>query len=121
MSTIRQRDLIAAVADEVTDLVVGNTQLTFRSAQAMNITEVRANVSVAPAGAALDIDIKKNGVSIFSTTLTIDDGSTTSVGATIPPVLSTTTIADDDIITVDVLVVGSTTAGKGLKIAIIGY
>jgi hypothetical protein len=67
------------------------------------------------------VDVNEGGVSIFSTPLTIDDGEKTSVTAATPAVISDATLADDAEITVDIDTVGSTTAGKGLKLVMLGY
>ena len=52
---------------------------------------------------------------------TIDAGEKTSVTAATPAVISDATLADDAEITVDIDTVGSTTAGKGLKLVMLGY
>jgi hypothetical protein len=62
------------------------------------------------------VNIKKNGTTIFSTTLTIDANEKTSTTAATPAVLSTTTFADDDEITMDIDVAG--TGAKGLKVTL---
>lgn len=108
-----------AISDEVTDIEVGNAKTTFRIIGAKTLTEVRANVNEAPTGSGITIDINKNGGSILSTKLTIDAGGKTSTTATIPPVISDDVLNDDDEITVDIDVIGSTTAGKGLKISLL--
>jgi hypothetical protein len=62
------------------------------------------------------VDIKVNGASIFSTLLSINASQRTSTTATTPAVLSTTSIADDDEITVDITTAG--TGARGLKITL---
>ena len=62
------------------------------------------------------IDINVNNTSIFSTTLTIDANEKTSTTAATAAVLSTTTIADDAEITVDIDTAG--TGAKGLKVTL---
>ena len=109
-----------AASDETTALTVG-TKVTFRTTRPMDlIREVRASLSTAQvSGTLLTIDVQKNGVSIFSTLLTFDNTSKTTKGAATPAVLSTTSIADDDEISVLVTALGNGTA-KGLKVAILG-
>jgi hypothetical protein len=109
-----------AASDETTDLTVGAAKVTMRMPYAFNLSSVKANVTTAATGAKLTIDVKKNGVSIFSTLLTLDDGSKTSVGASVAAVLSTTTFAADDEVTVGITQVGSTVAGTGLKVVLVG-
>lgn len=109
----------AAFTDSIQDITLGVQATTFRTTEALELTEVRIDVRDAATGADLEVDVLANGVSIFSTNITIDDGDTTSVGATVPYVLSTTSIPDNAEISVDVIVVGSTTAGVGLHLALI--
>ena len=86
----------------------------------MNLTEVRASVNTAPVGSTLNVDINDGGASVLSTVITIDDSEKTSTTAATPPVISSSTILDDAEITIDIDQVGSTTAGKGLKVVMIG-
>ena len=109
-----------AVSDETTALTTGTAKTTFRMPHAMTLTAVRANVSTAPAGANLIVDINEGGTTIFSTNLSIDDGEKTSTTAATPAVISDTALADDAEITVDIDQIGSSTAGAGLKIWLIG-
>lgn len=110
-----------AISDEVTNLTTGTAKLTFRMPFGFVLTGIRASVNTAPVGAAIQVDVNEGGVSIFSTPLTIDDGEKTSVTAATPAVISDATLADDAEITVDIDTVGSTTAGKGLKLVMLGY
>jgi hypothetical protein len=57
---------------------------------------------------------------VLSTEISIDDGEKTSTTAATPPVISDSALADDAEITIDIDQVGSTTAGSGLKVALIG-
>lgn len=105
-----------AISDEVSVLTAGTAKLTFRMPYAMTLSEVRANVNTAPTGSTLVVDINKNGTTMLSIKLSIDAGEKTSVTATTPAVISVTALASDDELTVDIDQVGSTVAGKGLKI-----
>lgn len=110
-----------ACSDETTALTTGTAKTTFRMPYAFTLTEVRASVTTAPTGATLNIDINEGGVSILSTTITIDASEKTSTTAATPPVISDTSLADDAEITIDIDQVGSTVAGAGLKVYLIGY
>ncbi len=112
--------IIVAASDETTDLETGTGKLTFRMPYAFTVTEVRASVTTAPTGAALQVDINEGGTSILSTEITIDDGEKTSTTAATAPVISDAALADDAEITLDIDQVGSTTAGAGLKVYLIG-
>lgn len=109
-----------ACSDETTALTTGTAKVTFRMPFAFTLTQVRSSVTTAPSGAALQVDINSAGSSILSTKLTIDATEKTSTTAATPPVISDTTLDDDAEITIDVDVVGSTVAGTGLKVYLIG-
>ena len=110
-----------AVSDETTSLTVGTAKITFRMPYALTLTAVRASMTTAPTGSALTADINEGGVSILSTKLTIDAGEKTSTTAATPAVISDTALADDAEMTIDIDGIGSTIAGAGLKITLIGY
>lgn len=112
--------VIIACSDETTDLATGTAVVTFRMPYRFAIDEVRASVTTAPTGAALIVDINAGVNSILSTRITVDAGELTSTTAATPAVVSTGTIADDTQMTIDIDQVGSTVAGAGLKVTIIG-
>lgn len=110
----------AACSDEITALTTGTAKITFRMPAAMHLTAVRASLTTAQAsGSIFTVDIKKNGTSILSTKITIDNTELTSTTAATPPVISDSNLADDASITVNIDQVG-TSGAKGLKIALIG-
>jgi hypothetical protein len=113
-------DLVLAASDESTDLTTG-IALTFRMPRAMTVTEVRTSTTTAATGATLlEVDILEGGVSILFTNITQDAGEKTSVTATTPPVISDSALADNAEITIDIVNIGNTTAGQGLKVYLIG-
>jgi hypothetical protein len=87
----------------------------------MNLTDVRALVTTAPTDADLIVDINEAGTTILSTKLSIDDGEKSSVSAATPAVISDGVLADDAEITIDIDQIGSTVAGAGLKVTLIGW
>ena len=87
---------------------------------AFTLTAVRASVTTAPVGSTLTVDINEAGSTILSTKITIDASEKTSTTAATPPVISDTSLADDAQMTVDIDQVGSSTAGAGLKVTLIG-
>lgn len=117
-------ELIIAISDESTDLTTGVAKVTFRMPFAMTLNAggagVRANVNTAPTGAALIVDINEGGSTILSTKLSIDASEKTSTTAASAAVISDTALADDAEITIDIDQVGSTIAGKGLKVILRG-
>lgn len=113
------RTMTIAVSDETTALTVGAAKVTFRAPHAMTLTQIpRASVVTAPTGSTLIVDINEGGSTIFSTELSIDATEKTSTTAGTAAVLSDTSIADDAEVTIDIVQVGSTVAGAGLKITI---
>ncbi len=113
-------ELTVAVSDETTDLTTGTAKLTFRMPYAMTLTEVRANVNTAPTDATIVVDINDSGTTVLSTKLSIDASEKTSTTAATAPVISDSALADDAEITIDIDQIGSTVAGKGLKVTLIG-
>jgi len=109
-----------AASDETTALTTGTAKVTFRAPCAMTLTAVRASVTTAPVGSTIIVDINEGGNSILSTKLSIDASEKSSTTAVTPAVISDSSIADDAEITIDIDQVGSTTAGAGLKVWLIG-
>lgn len=110
-----------ACSDETSNLTTGASKLTFRMPYAMILTEVRANVNTAPTGSTIIVDINESGSTILSTKLSIDATEKTSTTASTPAVISDANLASDAEITIDIDQIGSTIAGKGLKVWLIGY
>ena len=103
-----------------TMMMISAAKVTFRMPFAFTLTVVRASVTTAPTGSVLTVDINEGGTSILSTKLTIDASEKTSTTAATPAVISDTALADDAEITIDIDTVGSTIAGAGLKVYLIG-
>lgn len=118
------RDILIPLSDESTALSTGVRLTVPYWPKAMMLTGLPIwMVGTAPTGAALQLDIRVGGTSIFSTLPTIAAGSTSSVGGT-PAVFSTAfvsggqQIAAGASVTFHVLQVGSTVAGAGLKVSL---
>jgi hypothetical protein len=109
-----------ACSDETTDLATGTAVVTFRMPHAMTLTGVRAGVTTAPVGSTIIVDINEAGTTVLSTKLSIDASEKTSTTAASAAVISDSALADDAEITIDIDQVGSTTAGAGLKVWLIG-
>jgi hypothetical protein len=112
--------LIIACSDETTALTTGTAKVTFRMPYAFTLTAVRASVTTAPTGSVLTVDINESGSTILSTKLTIDASEKTSTTAATAVVISDSSLADDAEMTIDIDGVGSTIAGAGLKVYLIG-
>jgi hypothetical protein len=113
------QSFITACSDETSDLTTG-IKSTWRVPFGFTVQSVRASVTTAPTGANITVDILQNAVSILTTNITIDATEKTSTTAATPPVLLTTALTDDAEITINLTVIGSTIAGAGLKVSIIG-
>ena len=113
-------ELVIACSDESTNLTTGTAKVTFRAPYAFTLTAVRASVNTAPTGSTLIVDINEGGTSVLSTKLSIDASEKTSTTAASVAVISDSAIADDSELTIDIDQIGSTIAGKGLKVVLIG-
>ncbi len=110
---------IIAISDETTAITTGTAKVTFRMPYAFTLTAVRASLSTVSSSGNPTFDINEDGVSILSTTLTIDANEKTSTTAATAAVISDTSLADDAEITIDIDTAG--TGAKGAKIYLIGY
>ena len=115
------QSFIIAASDETTALTTGTNKVQIRMPYAFTLTAVRASVNTAPTGATVTVDINEAGSTILSTKITIDAGEKTSVSASAAPVISDSSLADDSIIGIDIDQIGSSNAGAGLKVTLIGY
>lgn len=99
-------------------LTVETSAMSIIAPIALIVTEIRVAVDTAPTGAALTIDVNKNGTTMYTTqanrpTIAIDG---TSATATDPDV---TSIAVGDKISIDIDQIGSTVAGANLAVTVI--
>lgn len=121
-TVVTETEVIAvALGDETTALTTGTGKITFRIPYDFTLTDVRASLTTAGTGANLvTVDINANGTSILSTKLTLDATERTSTTAATPAVISTSSLADDDEITIDVDQIDSGAVAAGLKVYLIG-
>jgi len=111
-----------ACGDETTALTAGVGKVTFRIPFAMTLTGVSASVNTAPTGGTLlTVDINEGGTTILSTKLTFDASEKTTTTAATPAVISDTSLAADAEVSIDIDAIGSTVAGAGLKVYLLGY
>lgn len=114
------QNIAIACSDETTAITTGTAKVTFRMPYAFTLSAVRASVTTAPTGSTIIIDINEGGTTILSTKLSIDASEKTSTTAASAAVISDTALADDAEITIDFDQVGSTIAGAGVKVYLIG-
>jgi hypothetical protein len=117
---VHQEAVIVACSDETTDLTTGTSKMTFRVPYNFYVQEVRASLTEASTGSSVIADVNDDGTSILSTEVSVDAGETTSQTASVLPVISSPLISDNSEVTIDIDQVGSTTAGKGLKVTLSG-
>jgi hypothetical protein len=108
-----------AVSDESTAITTGTAKITFRMPYAFTLTAVRASLNTVSSSGNPAFDLNEGGVSVFSTTLTIDASEKTSTTAATPAVISDAALADDAEMTVDIDTAG--TGAKGAKLCLIGH
>jgi hypothetical protein len=84
--------------------------------EARTVVKVRASVGTAPTGAAILVDVNKNGTTIFTTQANRPSIAISGNTATGTP--QVTALAAGDYLTVDVDQVGSTVAGSDLTVQI---
>jgi hypothetical protein len=112
-----------ALSDETTALTTG-LKLTYRMPYAFTLTDIKASVTTAPTDASLIADVHEGtsgGTSIMTTNkLVIETTEFTTKDATTQPTLTDTSLADDAELTFYIDQIGSTIAGAGLKVTLIG-
>lgn len=109
------KDVLFMVASgQESNLAAVTAALTLQSPYVATITGVMATLKTASTSGAVTVDINKNGGSIFSTLLTIDQDEKTSETAATPAVISTTSLALGDELTIDID--GAGTGAKGLVV-----
>lgn len=118
------RDILIPLSDESAALTVSTRLTVAYWPRATALTELPIwMANTAPTGAALQLDIRVGGTSIFSTLPTIAAGSTSSVGGNQAVfaaafVSGGQQIAAGAVVTFHVLQIGSTVAGAGLKVSL---
>lgn len=107
----------AIIFTKVGELEVGvNATLAIVAPRAFEVEHVRCYAKTAPAGADIIVDINKNGTTIFTTQgnrPTIGDGLNKGGKSATPDVVS---IADGDVMTLDIDQIGSGTPGSDLTV-----
>jgi hypothetical protein len=97
--------------------VVGSGTMRYYVDQTWTISTVRASVNVAPTGAALIVDVNKNGTTIFTT-----QGNRPQIAVSTNTDVSgapdVTSLTSGDYLTVDIDQIGSTIAGSDLVVTI---
>lgn len=99
---------------------VGDDIFSFRSSMSFNLTRIKASLNTPQvSGFPIEIDVLVDGTTVFSTPLTFDNGTTTTLSAATLPVISNPLVADDSVVSISVKAIGDGTA-TGLKVQIEG-
>lgn len=112
-----------ALSDLSTALTTGTTKGYFHAPCAFTLTGVHISVNTAPTGSTLIVDVNKGtgtGTSMLSTKVSIDASEFSSDTAATAAVISTSAVAQFDRISFDIDQVGSSVAGAGLIVTLIG-
>ena len=107
-----------ALSDEASDLVASTTfpVLTLRMPFSKILKKVLLTIGAQePTGADLIVEVRKDGIPIFSTNPRIDAGGTNSNDSVTQQVLKDSFLRKNDKIEFLIIQVGSTSPGKGLK------
>jgi len=106
-----------ACSDETTALTTGE-KVVFYAPFAFALTSVEVCVTTAPTGSALTVDVESPaGTSLLSSVASISASAFTATGSVSG---GTQSIAKGDRVSIDIDQVGSTIAGTGLKVTLIG-
>lgn len=109
-----------AASDETSNLTTGAGKVYFRMPYTATLLDVRSSVNTAPSGSTIIVDINISGSaasgSVLGTKLSIDALEKTSVTAASQATITTSSLADDSEIIIDIDQIGSAIAGKGLKV-----
>lgn len=114
-------EICVKCSDETTAITTGTNKARFRMPFAATLTAVRAAVNTAPTGSTIIIDINESGTTVMSTNkLSIDASENTSTTAATAAGITDSALADDAEISIDFDQVGSSTAGAGVSVWLIG-
>lgn len=110
--------IVLPLSDETSDLTTGDAVYTFFLPYECTIDKIYASLNTTCAGADVQVDILKNGTSIFDTSkLTVPTNS--NMNTVQPDYDSGLVLAEFSRIQFNIDQIGSTTAGQGLKVMFI--
>ena len=116
----QEETLAIAFGDESTAHTTGTAKVSFHMPYEVILKEVKVSLVTAATGTDLfTVDLNDDGTSVFSTVVTLDASEKISSSAATPAVISSTSIAEDSLMTVDIDTIGNTVAGAGGKIYLI--
>ena len=110
-------DISFAISDETTQITSGTSKVILYAPYSFTLTNVKASLSTSGSTQS-QFDVNINDSSVLSTKITIDANDNRSVDAGTQPVISSSTINENDKISVDIDIAG--TGAAGAKIYLIG-
>lgn len=116
-----QEVMVVAISDETTSITTGASKVTFHMPYAFNLMKVKAGLTTTSSSGNPIFDLNDDTVSVFSTRVQVDAGTTFSDSSGTPSALTSTplAIASGSVMTIDIDTAG--TGAKGAKIYLIGY
>ena len=114
--------IISSCSDEYSNLEVDavNPAVTFRSPYELENAYILIDLTTAATGAEVIVDVHLNGVTMLSTLIHIDAGTTDSYVSATVPVYTITDVPFRGRFQVFITQVGSITTGTGLKCTVVG-
>ncbi|MBS7703326.1 hypothetical protein [Chelatococcus asaccharovorans] len=113
--------IVLACSDLTSAISAGTNKAYLRMPYAFTLTAVKASFLTAQAsGNIFTVDVNKNGTTVLSTKLTIDNTEKTSATAATAAVISVSSFSADDEVTIDVDQIGNGSA-RGLEVTLVGY
>jgi hypothetical protein len=110
-----------AMSDRTTALTTG-IKWTYYMPRAFTLVSMHGSVTTAPTGATLIVDVHKDGTTVMTTSKIVIDTTEfdTSTAAT-APALTTTALSAGSKMDFEIDQIGSTVAGAGLTVTMLGY
>jgi len=103
--------LTIPLTDLVTNIVAGANVAYVRAPRPFTLTQIRASLLRPSNGGAVNVQVTMNNTNVFTTLLTVDNLSYTSVGSNVTPVIANTTILDDANLKYSIISAGSNALG----------
>lgn len=104
------------IGEDSGNATVGSGVYTFRIPFHGTLIDVMASVTTSPTGSDMILDVKRNGLSVLSELIQIDEGTESSKNSLSPPVITEPDLPEDSEVSVDIIQVGSSSPGSGVKV-----
>lgn len=114
-------EIAVACSDETTAITAGTNKAVFRLPFGFVLKKCISTFTTAPTGASALIDVNADGISVLSTKLTVAVSAKTSESAAVGHVLNRSFLPAGTEVAIDFDQVGSTVAGAGVKVWLIGF